>query len=79
MAFTHEGTDFDRLGQSNFAASRGCTWDPVSNPDGSKIANSSSTAMVARDLIGFAESHGEWQDKQASLLSADQATRHALK
>jgi pimeloyl-ACP methyl ester carboxylesterase len=71
--------DFDRLWQSTYAVFRGNIWDPVTNPNGSKIARFASTAMVARDLVELAERHGQWREKQAHLNATAQATLHRLK
>jgi pimeloyl-ACP methyl ester carboxylesterase len=71
--------DFDRLWQSTYAAFRGNIWDPVTNPNGSKIARYASTAMVARDLVELAERHGQWREKQAHLNATDQKTLHRLR
>jgi pimeloyl-ACP methyl ester carboxylesterase len=71
--------EFDRLWQSTYAASRGNIWDPVTNPNGSKIAKFASTAMVARDLVELAERHGQWREEQARNNNTDQETLHRLR
>lgn len=71
--------DFDRLWQSNYAAFHSNIWDPVTNPNGSKIARFASTAMVARDLVELAERHGQWREKQASMGNATEETQHRLR
>ena len=58
---------------------RGNIWDPVTNPNGSKIARYASTAMVARDLVELAERHGQWREKQAQTNTTDQEALHRLK
>ncbi|KAH9839655.1 Peptidase S33 tripeptidyl aminopeptidase-like protein [Teratosphaeria destructans] len=60
--------NLDYLWQSGVSRYRGCTWDPVTNPKGSKIAKFASTAMVARDIVELVERHGEWREKQARIL-----------
>ncbi|GIZ44686.1 hypothetical protein CKM354_000787700 [Cercospora kikuchii] len=61
----------------NSSASRGqkCVWDPVNNPGTSPIANFSSSAMVARDLVEFVERHAEWGVKQSTGVPLN----HAIK
>lgn len=71
--------NFDRLWQSTYEASRGNIWHPDTNPNGSKIAQYASTAMVARDLVELAERHGQWREKQARIKRADQKTMHRLR
>jgi pimeloyl-ACP methyl ester carboxylesterase len=73
-------SNFDLLYSQNAAWPRGCVWDPAKNPSGSKIANFSSTAMTARDLVEFAERHGQWREKQiANLTNLEQATSQRLR
>lgn len=71
--------DFDRLWQSTYAVFRGNVWDPVTNPNGSKIARYASTAMVARDLVELVERHGEWREKQSRNNSTNQEVLDRLK
>ncbi|KAF2770050.1 hypothetical protein EJ03DRAFT_79212 [Teratosphaeria nubilosa] len=76
--------NLDYLWQSGFSRYRGCTWDPVTNPEGSKIAKFASTAMVARDIVEFVERHGEWREKQAQILlqngtNEDEATKTRMR
>jgi pimeloyl-ACP methyl ester carboxylesterase len=71
--------DFNRLWQSTYEAPRGNIWDPVTNPNGSKIAKYASTAMLARDLVELAERHGQWREKQARIRHADQKAMHRLR
>ncbi|KAK1054160.1 hypothetical protein LTR74_016024 [Friedmanniomyces endolithicus] len=43
-----------------------------------RIANFSSTAMVARDLVEFAERHGQWRGKQANQSGCNAEMREEL-
>lgn len=52
---------------------------PIANPSGSEMARYASTAMVARDLVGLAERHGQWREEQASSTNADPETLHRLR
>ncbi|KAF2214049.1 hypothetical protein CERZMDRAFT_96075 [Cercospora zeae-maydis SCOH1-5] len=63
-------TGLAELWEETAALGRKCVWDPATNPSGSLIANFSSSAMVARDLVEFAERHGEWRDKQGTAPPA---------
>ncbi|KAM3416302.1 hypothetical protein BST61_g7908 [Cercospora zeina] len=56
--------------EATAALGRKCVWDPVNNPSGSLIANFSSSAMVARDLVEFAGRHTEWLDNQRTDVTA---------
>jgi pimeloyl-ACP methyl ester carboxylesterase len=70
---------FDHLWNVTSVVSHGNIWDPVTNPNGSKIAQYASTAMVARDLVELAERHGQWREKQARIKHADQKAMHRLR
>ncbi|CAK1364994.1 unnamed protein product [Cercospora beticola] len=69
------GPGLEELWETTAALGRKCLWDPVTNPSGSLIANFSSSAMVARDMVELVERHAEWREKQSAGVDTGSATK----